>query len=114
MQHYARCGVGVSSGLRNGLVAVQLPEQTLGVERAFCRGQFQPVTSLLRFIDGRLGTEPTVFELGVTITSTSCLAQQLMAYTTIPGISAITAKHLPKPALRNHYATARRHCAQAA
>lgn len=108
MQHYARCSVCVSSGLRVRLTEVQLTEQMPGVLRTLGRRQFQPVAGLLRFVDRRLSAQSAVFELSAAVSGASRLPQQFMTHATVAGVAAIPAEHLPQSALRNHHTAARR------
>ena len=94
---------GGGSGLRvTDSATIQLHQQPLCIQRAFGRRQFQPVARTLRLVDGRLSTQPTVFELSAAITGARCLAQQFVTDAPIPVVSTIAAQHLTQPTLRHH------------
>lgn len=95
-----------SAAVCSNLVTFHLPQQPPSVNRALRRSQFQPVSGFLRLIDRRQSAKPTIFELSIAITGSRGLAQQFVADAAIPGVAAVTAKHLPEPTLRHDHPVA--------
>jgi hypothetical protein len=77
-----------------------LPQKPSRFLRPLPRRQLQPVPRLLRLA---VLAQSRVFQLRPPVTGAGSLAQQFMANTPVTGIAAITAQHLPQPALRHYH-----------